>query len=178
MHDSRVGEAPDADDSDRWFAITCLILDCWLHQRVRPRPGSTDPVHQRLRLHADDDRPEGAVLRGFGVSGREPDGQGHRAGKSSANHDLGAERVDAFLTTADCNRLFEASYNGSASQPLCKVYIGRVSPGAVSDKVTVPKGVYRVFAQAWASNEQSNGYSIDVGIWSKACRGPLTGPTQ
>jgi hypothetical protein len=95
-----------------------------------------------------------------------------------ANTDLGAERVDAFLTTADCNRLFEASYNGSASQPLCKVYIGPVSPGAVSNKVTVPKGVYRVFAQAWASNEQSNGYGIDVGIWSTACRAPLTAPTQ
>ena len=94
-----------------------------------------------------------------------------------ANTDLGVERVDAFLTTADCNRLFEASYNGSASQPLCKVYIGPVSPGAVSNKVTVPKGVYRVFAQAWASNEQPNGYGIDVGIWSTACRAQVTGPT-
>jgi hypothetical protein len=86
-----------------------------------------------------------------------------------ANSQVNSGHLDAFLTAPDCIKLFDSAYNGSAIQPLCKIYIGPVAAGTVSDRQTIPKGKYRTFAQAWASTDTSNVFNIDVGIWTNKC---------
>jgi hypothetical protein len=94
-----------------------------------------------------------------------------------ANGQVNNGRVDAFLTTTDCTVLFAAPYDGASAQPLCRIFIGPVPPGAVSDRRKLPKGTYRLFAQAWATNESSNTFAVDVGLWTHKCRPNLTGPS-
>ena len=78
-------------------------------------------------------------------------------------------RIDAFLTTPDCTKLFDGPYTGTATMPLCKTHIGPIAPGAVSPRQTLPPGRYRMFAQAWTSNESPTRFRLDVGIWSDDC---------
>lgn len=89
-----------------------------------------------------------------------------------ANGQVNNGHLDAFLTATDCTTLFDDTYNGSAAHPLCNVYIGPVSAGTVSERVSLPKGSYRVFAQSWASNnDTTDAFTIDVGIYSDSCSG-------
>ncbi len=78
-----------------------------------------------------------------------------------ANAQVNNGHVDAFLTATTCTKLFTDAYDGSAVQPLCKVYIGPVSAGMVSPRQTVPSGIYGVFVQAWALNDTAS-LSSDV----------------
>jgi hypothetical protein len=93
-----------------------------------------------------------------------------------ANGQINSGHLDAFLTTTDCARLFDAAYSGSAAQPLCKILIGPVAAGTVSQAVTLPLGSYRVFAQAWASNDATDAFSMDVGIYSDNCHVGVRSP--
>jgi hypothetical protein len=86
-----------------------------------------------------------------------------------ANSQVSNGHVDAFLTSTECTKLFDASYNGSAAQPLCRIYVGPVAGGAVSQAASLPLGSYRVFAQAWASNDTVSVFAIDVGLYSTSC---------
>jgi len=85
-------------------------------------------------------------------------------------------RVDGFLTTTDCTKLFDGPYAGVATAPLCKIYLGPVTPGAVSSRQTVPPGQYRVLAQAWADNDSPATFLVDVGIWTDGCSSTLVSP--
>ena len=78
-------------------------------------------------------------------------------------------QVDGFLTTTDCTQLFACAYTGSASAPLCKVYLGPIAPGGVSPRVTLPPGRYRVFAQPWTTNTGPVRFGFDVVIWGQNC---------
>jgi hypothetical protein len=95
-----------------------------------------------------------------------------------ANSQVNSGRVDAFLTAPDCSVLFDGPYNGPPAQSRCRVLIGPVAPGEVSERLAIPKGTYRVFAQAWASNENENIFDIDVGLYSDKCHPNLTGPSR
>lgn len=77
--------------------------------------------------------------------------------------------VDGFLTTAGCDKLFD-SYSGSASGALCTIHIGPVTPRAVGSRKKIAPGRYRLFAQSWATNQSSASGSLDMGIWSTACK--------
>ena len=77
-------------------------------------------------------------------------------------------RVDAFLTTADCAQLFSGPYPGGG--PLCKTYLGPVSSGSVSQRVSVPPGRYRLVAQGYTSNESVTTFLVELGLWSDSCR--------
>jgi hypothetical protein len=93
-----------------------------------------------------------------------------------ANSQVNSGHLDAFLTSIDCAELFDNTYNGSATHPLCKLYVGPVPAGTVSARVSLPKGTYRAFAQAWASNnDTTNAFSIDVGVYGDSCaaQGPI-----
>src|SRR5215510_951499 len=82
-------------------------------------------------------------------------------------------RVDAFLTTADCAQLFNGPYPGGG--PLCKTYIGPVSGGSVSDRVSVPPGRYRLVAQGYTANESVTSFLVELGLWSDDCKiSPVT----
>jgi hypothetical protein len=94
-----------------------------------------------------------------------------------ANTDMRSGHVDAFLTAPDCTTLFDGPYNGAAAQPLCKIYIGPVVAGSVSARQAIPKGIYRLFAQAYASNETSSPFKLDLGIWGKKCGASSTAPS-
>src|SRR5262249_31730901 len=61
-----------------------------------------------------------------------------------ANGQVNAGHVDAFLVSADCTKLFDGPYNGSVVQPLCKIYIGPVPAGTVTDRQKVLPGSYRL----------------------------------
>ena len=78
--------------------------------------------------------------------------------------------VDGFLTTAGCDRLFNAPYNGSAVAPLCQVYMGPVRPRAVGARQKITPGRYRIFAQGYAANDVPLTISLDLGLWSSACK--------
>lgn len=95
-----------------------------------------------------------------------------------ANTEVQTGHLDAFLTAPDCTKLFDHPYNGSVSEPLCKIYIGPVAAGTVSQRQAIPKGRYRVFAHAWASNDASSSFSVDVGLWTNRCRPSPTAPSQ
>jgi hypothetical protein len=95
-----------------------------------------------------------------------------------SNSQVSSGHVDGFLTAPDCTRLFDGPYTGTVAQALCKIYIGPVAAGTVSQRQTVPNGAYRVFAQAWTSNETSELFGIDVGIYSDKCQPVLLSPSQ
>jgi hypothetical protein len=95
-----------------------------------------------------------------------------------ANSQVNSGRVDAFLTTPDCAALFAGPYMGFPAQPLCKVFIGPVPAGTVSERQSLPKGTYRLFAQAWATNDSSNSFELEAGLYSNKCNPNLTGPSQ
>jgi hypothetical protein len=97
-------------------------------------------------------------------------------GGDLANGQTNSGHIDAFLTSPDCVRLFDGPYNGAASSPLCRIYIGPVTAGTASGRQTLPKGMYRVFVQAWASNELSNVFGVDVGLYTDQCRPNFMAP--
>jgi hypothetical protein len=78
--------------------------------------------------------------------------------------------VDGFLTSAGCDRLFNAPYTGSAAAPLCQVLIGPVRPREVGARKKIAAGRYRIFAQGYAANEAPLMISLDLGLWSSACK--------
>jgi hypothetical protein len=75
--------------------------------------------------------------------------------------------VDLWLVRADCEQLFDGSYPGST--PRCSTLLGPVAPGAVSNRIDLAAGRYRVFAQAYSSNAATVAYVGDVGIWGNDC---------
>jgi hypothetical protein len=77
--------------------------------------------------------------------------------------------VDGFLTSVGCARLFDLPYAGSGT-PLCGTHIGPVRPRTVSQRVKMPAGRYRLFAQGYSSNSTTMEVSLDMGVWSRACR--------
>jgi hypothetical protein len=77
--------------------------------------------------------------------------------------------VDAFLTDVGCDKLFD-TYSGNSAGTRCTVYIGPVSPREVSARRKIAAGRYRLFAQAWTSNQSPVAGSLELGIWSDDCR--------
>ena len=75
--------------------------------------------------------------------------------------------IDLWLAPADCDQLFDGTYPGASV--LCRTYLGPVAPGAVSARITLDAGRYRVFAQSHSSNAGRASYVGDVGIWGKDC---------
>ena len=92
------------------------------------------------------------------------------------NPNPAASQVDGFLTSAGCDKLFGGPYSGTLTSPLCTVYIGPVAPRAVSARTKIAPGRYRLFAQAYASNESAHSISLDLGIWTTSCRWNPIGP--
>ena len=84
-------------------------------------------------------------------------------------------RVDMFLTTSTCEKLF-SSYAGAATAPLCTIYAGPVSNGATSARKKIARGKYRIFVQAYSANESPAQFLVQVGIWSDDCRRNPIGP--
>jgi len=78
-------------------------------------------------------------------------------------------QVDGFLTTTDCTQLFAGAYTGTATAPLCKIYLGPVAPNAVTGRITLDPGRYRVFAQPWTTNTGAVRFGFDVVIWGQNC---------
>ena len=97
-----------------------------------------------------------------------PDGTDRQVdlANTSAANDTG--NVDLWLAPADCERLFDGTYPGGS--PLCRTYLGPVRQGAVSARVKVDAGRYRVFAQSHSTNTERARYLGDVGIWGRDCR--------
>jgi hypothetical protein len=111
------------------------------------------------------------------------------AGSASARHDLVAPtdvevdvasatvpgqagRVDAFLTRADCDRLFDGEYPpASGAAPRCPVIVGPVTPGAVSARQKVSAGTYRLHLYGYTSNTAPALYAVDVVFWGENCSG-------
>lgn len=84
-----------------------------------------------------------------------------------------APAADAFLTDPSCSRLFEGPYPGATPNPACRVYLGPVKPGTVSNRVQLAPGTYRVFCQSFNSSSEIGFCSPDVGVWTHACRAPV-----
>jgi hypothetical protein len=84
--------------------------------------------------------------------------------------------VDGFLTTTACDKLFESPYTGATAAPLCQVYLGAVRPRAVSERRKIPSGRYRIYAQGYATNAAQLMISLDLGVWSNACKWNPIGP--
>jgi hypothetical protein len=78
-------------------------------------------------------------------------------------------RVDAFLASTDCVNLFSGPYAGTAVSPLCTIYLGPVPPGATAPRKSIRSGKYRLFAQAYTSNESPVQFVLELGLWSSAC---------
>jgi hypothetical protein len=84
--------------------------------------------------------------------------------------------IDGFITNVGCEKLFDRPYTGNAAATLCQVYIGPVRPRAVSEPKKLAPGRSRIFAQGYASNETATNISLDMGLWSNACKWNLIGP--
>jgi hypothetical protein len=85
------------------------------------------------------------------------------------NPNSAESRVDGFLTTSGCDKLFD-SYSGSASGALCTIYLGPVVPRATSARKEIAPGRYRLVLQAWTANPSTVSGSLDMGLWSTACK--------
>jgi hypothetical protein len=77
--------------------------------------------------------------------------------------------VDGFLTSVGCDRLFD-SYAGGANGALCTVHVGPVAPRAASPRKKIAAGRYRLLLQAWTANQSPVTASLDLGLWSTACK--------
>jgi len=77
-------------------------------------------------------------------------------------------RVDAWLVDAGCDRLFDGTYPGAS--PLCRIFIGPVQPGQISERVSIPSGPYRVFIQAYTNNTAAAQYTAEIGIYGYNCK--------
>ena len=77
--------------------------------------------------------------------------------------------VDGFLTDIGCDKLFD-TYSGTAREARCTVYVGPVTPRAVSERRKITSRRYRLFAQAWTTNQSPVTGSLEMGIWSDDCR--------
>ena len=87
----------------------------------------------------------------------------------------GSSGQDAFLISGDCVKLFNEPYSGTATAPLCTIYIGPVSHGTTSPRREIRRGRYRLFVQAYATNEAPASFLQELGLWSQACRvNPIT----
>ena len=84
--------------------------------------------------------------------------------------------VDGFVTSVGCDKLFDGQYSGSAATPLCQVHIGPVRPRGISERRKLAPGRYRLFAQGHASNDAPLMISLDLGLWSSACKWNPIGP--
>lgn len=84
--------------------------------------------------------------------------------------------VDGFVTNVGCDKLFDGQYSGSAATPLCQVHIGPVRPRVVSERKKLTPGRYRIFAQGYGSSNTPLMISLDLGLWSSACRWNPIGP--
>jgi hypothetical protein len=85
------------------------------------------------------------------------------------NPNAAGSMVDGFLTSVGCDKLFDA-YAGSANGALCTIHVGPVAPRATSARKKIPPARYRVFLQAWSTNQSSVTGSLDMGLWSTACK--------
>lgn len=87
---------------------------------------------------------------------------------------------DLWLTSTDCQQLFEGPYaepgTGPRPTPKCQVLLGPVSPGRVSPRTALPPGRYRVFVQAYSTNTSANDYRVDIGVWGTSCNGSPVSP--
>src|SRR5438477_49150 len=63
--------------------------------------------------------------------------------------------VDLFLASADCARLLNGPYEGTITSPLCTIYIGPVKARVTSQRIAIRRGKYRMFAQAYTSNNSA-----------------------
>ena len=86
------------------------------------------------------------------------------------NSSVSTGRVDAFLASADCVKLFNGPYAGAPTGPLCTIHIGPVAAGSTSGRQPIRRGKYRVFAQAYSSNDMPAQFLMEFGLWSDACR--------
>ncbi len=79
----------------------------------------------------------------------------------------------AWLTTPDCERLFDGDYPPAtgAPSPLCATYLGPVSAGEVSPRRKLGPGTYRVWVQAFSSSPQPLNVAADVQVWGQQCGG-------
>ena len=78
-------------------------------------------------------------------------------------------RVDFFLVSGDCARLFNGPYEGTITSPLCTIHIGPVKARATSQRTAIRRGSYRMFAQAYTSNDSPAQFLMEIGLWSDAC---------
>ena len=87
---------------------------------------------------------------------------------------------DLWLTTTDCQQLFDAPYaesgTGPRPSPKCPVLLGPVSPGRVSPRTELPPGRYRVFVQAYSTNTAANDYRVAISVWGTSCDGSPVRP--
>ena len=78
-------------------------------------------------------------------------------------------QVDGILTTTDCTQMFSGPYTGSPSGALCKILLGPIGPGGVTDRISLAPSRYRVWAQPYASNIGDVKYGFDVVLWGPNC---------
>jgi hypothetical protein len=78
-------------------------------------------------------------------------------------------QVDGILTSSDCAELFSGPYTGSTAGALCKILLGPIGPGGVSDHVTLAAGRYRVWAQPFSTNTGDVKYGFDLVLWGANC---------
>ena len=85
--------------------------------------------------------------------------------------------VDAFFTEAGCEKLFDGSYpkseTGVQATPLCRVLAGPIGIGSVGARQRLAAGQYRLFAQAWSSNNAPARFSIALALWVRSCVGTM-----
>jgi hypothetical protein len=82
-----------------------------------------------------------------------------------------SQPLDAFLVPATCEKLFDGPYPGSP--PLCDVLIGPVATGAVTARVKLRTGTYRLWVQGYNSNIDAAQFLIDINGWDYRCLNPL-----
>ena len=78
-------------------------------------------------------------------------------------------RVDFFLASGDCARLFNGPYEGTIASPLCTIYVGPVKAWVTIQRIAIRRGRYRMFAQAYTSNDSPAQFLMEIGLWSDAC---------
>jgi len=78
-------------------------------------------------------------------------------------------QVDGIMTATDCAQVFSSPYTGSPSGALCKIILGPIGPGGVTDHVSLAAGRYRVWAQPYATNTGDVRYGFDVVLWGPNC---------
>lgn len=150
--------------SSRRLAVVSALLACVIAARCDHRCGLAE--HERVTVKGDVAAAGASDSKDVALKASTSDPEFSLSNTAFPSE---AGGVDAFIVPTSCQKLFDGPYPGAA--PLCSILAGPAKPGAVSGRVKLASGSYRVYLQGYSNVDASVKYLVDVYVWDYRCGG-------